>query len=98
MKWGLLSPIAPEEVRAAVHMSNSSAGMSAKNLLSSIAELYNLILATDAIPENLAAARVTFIPKTENPSQRIPANRSNIHPDKSTAQDPGAKNARTASL
>lgn len=56
-------------------MCNSAVGMdklSAKDLLSwvqaSIAGIYNLMLATESNPKTLSTDRVTFIPKTETPT------------------------------
>lgn len=77
VKWTIITPITAEEISAALQgMRDTSAGMdrlTAKELLSwhvpSLAGLLNIILATEALPSSLAAARVTFLPKVECPTE-----------------------------
>lgn len=75
-QWEMLNPITASDVTEVLRgMRNTAVGpdkLSAKELLKwhqgSIAGLLNVILAVEALPSSLSAARVAFIPKGEIPT------------------------------
>lgn len=74
--WKVLAPITAEDVKEALNtMGNTTPGMdrlTAKEVsrwhLPSIASMFNLFLAAEILPETLASARVTLLPKMECPN------------------------------
>lgn len=75
--WPIVAPIVAEEVTTVLQgLVNSALGMdrvSAKELLSwhqpSLASFMNILLVMEILPSTLARVRVTFIPKTDVPTE-----------------------------